>query len=104
MEAVVEMFRLVGCVRVEPPLGRGEFDYLTAFAESRRWRRPEGSYAVPDNPLAECLDPGLDVALYSIAADGQPGLECPWVPGHEGRSLVPVRAAGGGSGVPPEEV
>lgn len=104
MEAAVETFRLVGCVRVEPPLGRDEFDYLTAFAESRRWRRPEGSYTVPDNPLAECLDPGLDMALYSVAADGQPGLDCPWAPGHAGRALVPVPAAGGGGGVPPEEV
>lgn len=99
----VERFRSVGRFRVDPPLGRAEFEYLAAFAESRRWRRPDGHYVVPDNPLAECLDPKLDLARYSEPADGQPGLWCPWMPGDAGRALVPVADVAGGNGLPPEE-
>ncbi|GAA5020058.1 hypothetical protein [Actinopolymorpha pittospori] len=99
----VERFRSVGRFRIDPPLGRAEFEYLAAFAESRRWRRTDGPYVVPDNPLAECLDPALDLARYSEPADGQPGLWCPWAPGDTGRALVPVADVAGGNGLPPEE-
>jgi hypothetical protein len=100
----VERFHLVGCVRVDPPLRRSEFEYLTAFAESRRWRRPEGPYAVPGNPLAECLDSSLDLVSYGLPSEGQPGLLCPWVPGRDGDVLVPVDVLPGGNGLPPGEV
>ncbi|WP_020577629.1 hypothetical protein [Actinopolymorpha alba] len=103
MEEPVERFRLVGYVRIDPPLRRAEFEYLTAFAESRRWRRPGGPYAVPDNPIAECLDPKLDLSEYSLPAEGQPGLHCPWTPGHGGRALVPSHDLAGGNGIPPAE-
>jgi hypothetical protein len=101
---LVERFHLVGCVWIEPPLRRDELDYLTAFTESRRWRRPGGPYAVPDNPLAECLDPALDLTLYTTPAAGQPGLSCPWTPARGGRALAPREDVAGGHGAPPHEV
>jgi hypothetical protein len=102
MHQPIERFQLVGHVRVTPPLRPCEFEYLTAFAESRRWQRPDGPYAVPDNPLAECLDPGLDLVRYATSADGQPSLVCPWVPAQHGRAIVPVDT--GGNGATPHEV
>jgi hypothetical protein len=103
MHHPVERFRMVGHIRVTPPLRPCEFEYLTAFAESRRWQRPDGPYAVPDNPLAECLDPDLDLARYATPAEGQPGLACPWVPAQEGEALVPLDTSAGGNGVTPPE-
>ncbi len=103
MDEHVERFRVVGHVRVDPPLRGAEFEYLTAFAESRRWQRPDGPYAVPGNPIAECLDPDLDLGSYAVPADGQPGLRCPWAPAHGGRALVPSEGVGG-TGHPPAEV
>lgn len=84
-----EQPRVVGCVGVCPALNRAEYEYLTAFAESRRWRRPAGPYAVPDNPIAECTDPALDLDAYTVVADGQPGLACPWTPARGGHALQP---------------
>jgi hypothetical protein len=104
MELAVERFRVVGHVRIDPPLRRAEFEYLTAFAESRRWRRPDGPYAVPANPLAECLDPTVDLERYSAPAEGQPGLSCPWLPAHQGHALVPGGPALEGCGVPAPQV
>jgi hypothetical protein len=89
---------------VDPPLRRAEFEYLMAFAESRRWSRPEGPYFVPANPLAECLDSSLDLASYGTPAEGQPGLLCPWIPSRAGEVLVPADGLPGGSGLPPGEV
>lgn len=98
-----ETFRIVGRVIVDPPLRTDEFEYLAAFTESRRWRRSDGPYAVPGNPLAECLDPGLDLSRYVEPAPGQPGLWCPWRPSDGGRALVPVFEPALGDGSPPEE-
>ncbi|MGW0230508.1 hypothetical protein ACWDWO_19515 [Actinopolymorpha singaporensis] len=98
-----ETFRIVGRVLVDPPLRTEEFEYLAAFTESRRWHRPDGPYAVPGNPLAECLDPGLDLTHYAEPAPGQPGLWCPWRPADSGRALVPVFEPAFGDGSPPEE-
>ncbi|MET9020934.1 hypothetical protein ABZV93_13190 [Actinopolymorpha sp. NPDC004070] len=98
-----EAFRIVGRVLVEPPLRTEEFEYLAAFTESRRWCRPDGPYAVPGNPLAECLDPGLDLTRYVEPAPGQPGLWCPWRLSDGGRALVPVFEPALGEGSPPEE-
>lgn len=85
-----EQPHVIGCVVVFPALNRAEYEYLTAFAESRRWRRPDGPYAVPDNPIAECTDPALDLDLYTTVADGQPGLACPWTPARGGSALLPA--------------
>ncbi|HEY6738026.1 MAG TPA: hypothetical protein VI076_04190, partial [Actinopolymorphaceae bacterium] len=74
---------------MEPGLGPAEYEYLLAFAESRRWNRPGGPYVVPDNPLAECTDPAVDLERYVVPAEGQPGLHCPWQPSQDGRALVP---------------
>lgn len=90
MHRPVDQPQLLGCVRVRPALNRAEYEYLTAFAESRRWHRPTGPYAVPDNPIAECTDPGLDLDAYTTVAEGQPGLACPWFPARGGEALVPV--------------
>jgi hypothetical protein len=98
-----EAFRIVGRVLVDPPLRAEEFEYLAAFTESRRWCRPDGPYAVPGNPLAECLDPGLDLTRYAEPAPGQPGLWCPWRPADGGHALVPVFEPAFGDGSPPEE-
>lgn len=81
---------VVGCVWLRPALNPVEFEYLAAFCESRRWRRPAGPYAVPDHPLVELAAPDLDLAAYAEPASGQPGLWCPWRPGREGRALVPA--------------
>ena len=91
--------RWLGGVGVRPPLNPTEYEYLTAFAESRRWRRPGGPYAVPDHPLLECTSPGLDLVAYSTVADGQPGLVCPWTPARAGTVLVagPWPTGGGGA-------
>ncbi|MFD2080645.1 hypothetical protein SAMN05421678_107179 [Actinopolymorpha cephalotaxi] len=98
-----ESFRIVGRVLVDPPLRAEEFEYLAAFTESRRWCRFDGPYAVPGNPLAECLDPGLDLARYVEPAPGQPGLWCPWRLSDGGHALVPVFEPALGEGSPPEE-
>lgn len=87
---MAELFELLGCVRIEPGLNANEFEYLAAFCESRRWRRPAGPYAVPDHPLAELAGSGLALDSFLSPAPGQPGLWCPWRPGHGGRSLVPA--------------
>ncbi|REF37915.1 hypothetical protein [Thermasporomyces composti] len=101
---LVERFHLAGCVWIDPPLRREELEYLTAFTESRRWRRPGGPYAVPDNPLAECLDPALDLALYTTPPAGQPSVYCPWTPARAGHALALRQDVAGGHGVPPHEV
>jgi hypothetical protein len=43
----------VGHIDIDPALNQDEIEYLTAFAASRRFDRPEGPYAVPGNPYAD---------------------------------------------------
>jgi len=76
----------VGQVTVEPPLNAAEVEYLSAFASSRRWDRPDGPYAVPDNPWAERVpDDARDA--YNRLPVGQPQLHCQWVPCLDGHCL-----------------
>lgn len=82
-------YRLLGRIDVRPALSTAEHEYLLAFAESRRWQRPAGPYAVPGNPAAECLSARPDSDRWSTPADGQPGLYCPWRPADDGGALVP---------------
>jgi len=104
VRVAADRFRMVGVVRVDPPLSPAEFEYLTAFAESRRWRRPGGPYVVPGNPLAECLEPAFDLTRYAVPADGQPGLRCPWFPAQRGRALVLAHPPAGDPGASADEV
>ncbi|MDP3712305.1 MAG: hypothetical protein Q8R60_07465 [Mycobacteriales bacterium] len=77
----------VGHIDVRPALNDEEFEYLMAFAESRRWRRSSDLWAVPSSPFG--MDDEYDeVEAYNDPPAGQPGLWCPWVPACEGRCLV----------------
>lgn len=81
--------RATGSLVLDPPLDPGELAFLAAFCESRRWTRPGGPYDVPSNPLAECVDPNVDLAAFSRPAAGQPSLVCAWLPAGPGSALVP---------------
>jgi hypothetical protein len=75
---------LIGHIDVYPPLNQAEQTYLTAFAASRRYDRPEGPYWVPRNPAAAENDPIVATEAYNSIATGQPSLWCGWVPCWEG--------------------
>jgi hypothetical protein len=81
--------RVTGRLAVRPGLDPGELAYLSAFCESRRWDRAGGPYAVPSNPLAECVDVTVDVDAFARPAAGQPSLTCAWLPTESGLALVP---------------
>jgi hypothetical protein len=69
----------LGHVEIGPSLNQAEYDYLHAFARSRRSYPPEGPYAVsPEDPHAGSGE--QEVELYNQIADGQPGYWCQWVP------------------------
>ena len=71
----------VGHIDIDPALNQDEIEYLTAFAASRRFDRPEGPYAVPGNPYVDDraeADAAGD--RYNRPAPGQPQLWCQWVP------------------------
>ena len=74
----------IGHIDIQAPLNDAEQAYLTAFAASRRWRRPDGPYSVPSNPAAEAMGEGLPSAgedwRINETPEGQPGLWCDWVP------------------------
>jgi hypothetical protein len=77
----------LGHVEIVPSLNQAEYDYLHAFARSRRSYRPEGPYAVsPEDPHAGSGE--QEVELYNQIADGQPGYWCQWVPCPHGCCLV----------------
>lgn len=80
----------LGHFTITPALNPAEVEYLTAFAESRRWDRPGGPYAVPDNPRAEDRQEWAqaDVARRNQIAPGQPSLYCQWVVCPEGCCLT----------------
>lgn len=81
----------IGHVDIDPPLNEAERAYLAAFADSRRWQRPGGPYAVPLNPAAARLDDEGGVERhgerYNRPPDGQPSLWCQWVPCWDGCCL-----------------
>lgn len=81
--------RVTGQVVIHPGLDLDEFAYLSVFCESRRWDRPGGPYAVPSNPLAECVDVDVDVDAFARPAAGQPSLTCAWLPADSGLALLP---------------
>lgn len=64
-----------GHVTVEPPLNEHEAAYLTAFADSRRFRRVSGPYRTDSDEYR-----GPDTVDYNEAPEGQPGLWCDWAP------------------------
>ena len=76
----------LGHFTITPALNPAEVEYLTAFGQSRRWDRPEGPYAVPDNPRADDLDTRSS-ERRNRPAPGQPQLYCQWVPCPEGCCL-----------------
>jgi len=43
----------IGHIDIHPRLNIAEQRYLHAFASTRHYRRAEGPYAVPGNPMAE---------------------------------------------------
>ncbi|MPZ96787.1 MAG: hypothetical protein GEU96_18235 [Propionibacteriales bacterium] len=81
----------IGHIDIQPSLNEAERTYLTAFAASRRWRRPGGRYAVPLNPAAahDDFEGGAEDngERYNQPPPGQPGLWCQWVPCRDGCCL-----------------
>jgi len=77
---------LIGHIAIDPPLNDAEVDYLTAFAETRRWFRPAGRYVVLDHPmLKESYD---DIDLFNRPWPGEPSLNCDWVPSCGGQCIT----------------
>lgn len=68
----------IGHIDIEPPLNEAEIEYLSAFGESRRFRREGGPYDVPGNPIAERDDVGSHGEEYNVPGVGQPNLWCDW--------------------------
>jgi hypothetical protein len=69
----------LGHIEIVPNLNQAEYDYLQAFARSRRSYRPEGTYAVtPEDPHTGNSD--REVQRYNQIAEGQPSYWCQWVP------------------------
>ncbi len=77
----------IGHIDIEPGLNEAEIAYLTAFSQSRRFRRDGGPYDVPGNPRAEDYA-DFDADDYNRPAFGQPGLWCQWVPCWDGCCLA----------------
>lgn len=92
MPGLPDHVRVTGRIAVDPGLDARELAYLAAFCESRRWDRDGGPYAVPPNPLAECVDAAVEMEAFTRPAAGQPSLTCAWLPDESGLALVP-RAA-----------
>lgn len=72
----------LGRIEIVPGLNQAEYDYLRAFAYSRRCFRPAGPYAVvPAHPDYGRGDEATE--LFNSYAAGQPGYWCQWRPcGH----------------------
>lgn len=75
----------IGHVEVRPGLNEAELGYLAAFTGSRRWRRPEGPYAVPTDA---CEEEPTAARAWHLPAEGQPTLWCDWTPCWDGCSLT----------------
>lgn len=92
-----------GHLTVTPSLNAAEFEYLSAFALSRRHAERAGPYDVPMNPaedsvmqVGEPVDgrPTIsravqytDLDAYNTPTVGQPALWCPWMPSCGGTCL-----------------
>ena len=83
----------IGHMDVRPALNDAEFGYLTGFAETRRWSRPEGELWVPMSPFGFGEEEGPSVEEVNTPPGCQPGLWCPWVPSCRGECLI-VREEG----------
>lgn len=75
----------IGHVEVRPGLNEAELAYLAAFTGSRRWRRPDGPYAVPI--VGYETEPAASRAWH-LPAEGQPSLWCDWLPCWDGCCLT----------------
>jgi hypothetical protein len=75
---------VLGEVEVRPRLNDAEIDYLTAFARTRRWFRPQGPYVVLGPDADETYD---DLAAINRPWPGEPSLACDWVPCDSGRRM-----------------
>lgn len=71
-----------GSVAIEPPLNAAEVDYLTRFAESRRFTRSDGPYALHEDGFR-----GPRVVDYNKEPEGQPSLWCNWAPTADGSAI-----------------
>lgn len=71
-----------GTVTVTPPLNPAEMEFLRAFANSRRMRRPDGPYSTRDY---DYRDLGPDA--YNESPVGQPSLWCDWEPTADGTGI-----------------
>jgi hypothetical protein len=77
----------LGHVEIVPSLNQAAYDYLRAFARSRRSYRPGGPYAVsPEDPHTGSSQ--REVERYNRIAEGQPGYWCQWVPCPHGCCLA----------------
>ena len=77
----------LGHVEIVPGLNKAEYDYLVAFADSRRTVRRGGPYAVtPRDPDHGTGDAGA--RRYNQICDGQPGYWCQWRPCPHGCCLT----------------
>lgn len=73
----------IGHIDIHPPLNDDEQRYLTAFRHTRHFRREEGQYAVPGNPVAENRD-GIETERYNTVHPRQPSFWCDWQPCWDG--------------------
>lgn len=71
-----------GSVTVEPPLNAAEIDYLTRFADSRRFTRIDGPYALHEDGFR-----GPRIVDYNRPPDGQPSPWCNWAPTADGAAI-----------------
>jgi hypothetical protein len=71
-----------GSVAVTPPLNPSEIDYLARFADSRRFSRVAGPYALDETGFR-----GPDVIDYNQPPEGQPSLWCNWAPTADGTAI-----------------
>lgn len=96
-------FRASSCghISITPALNAAEFEYLTAFVESRRHGGRSGPYDVPNHPAVDSVvnlgqvgdgsdapRRAMDVDTYNSVVYGQPSLWCPWVPSCNGKCLA----------------
>ncbi|HEX8508872.1 MAG TPA: hypothetical protein VF635_05155 [Propionibacteriaceae bacterium] len=75
----------VGRIDINPVLNRAEREYLVAFADSRRFARAGGPYALPASRSGRD-DEGASVSteIVNTIAPGQPSLWCQWEPCSDG--------------------
>jgi len=64
-----------GRVTIDPPLNAAEFDYLKRFADSRRFTRIDGPYALHEDGFR-----GPRIINYNQPPEGQPSLWCNFEP------------------------